>query len=176
MLSRRQQQVFNFVADFLRDRQRAPTLAEICQGAGLNQPIEAGRYIKILEEKKYLSRVPGMRGSIRIVKHPEQTEAKRESAAYARGVAAGKAAAFLNPEASDALALKLAYKRGLHDGFKKAQAELPKDAAEAFERGIIFGRKELRDELTYAEENGLTNASAPLADDPRILPFLRRSE
>ena len=170
-LSRRQMQVFRFVRDFGTKEKRAPTLQEICQGVGLNQPIEASRYLSILEEKKYLSRVPGMRGSIRIIKHPDNTEVMREQAAYARGVAAGKAAAFASPEASDALALQLAYKRGLHDGRK----ELPKDIAEAFERGIIFGRKELQDELTYAEKYANVEAGSSTLDTP-TLPFLRRSD
>ena len=170
-LSRRQLQVFRFASDFIAQNQRAPTLQEICQGVGLNQPIEASRYLSILEEKKYLARIPGMRGSIRIIKHPDQTEANRERAAYARGVAAGRASAFASPEASDALALQLAYRRGLHDGRK----ELPKDIAEAFERGIVFGRKELQDELTYAEKYANVEPGPSTLDSPS-LSFLRRSD
>ena len=173
MLSRRQLQVFNFVAAFLRDNSRAPTLQEICNGVGLNQPIEASRYLNILSDKKYLSRVPGMCGSLRIIKHPEGSPAIDDPtrAAYARGVAAGRAQ-LIDGNAPDGHALRAAYRRGLLEGRK----EQPKDIAEAFERGVIFGRKELKEELTYAERNATIGAGAPLPATPRVLPFLRRSD
>lgn len=177
-LSHRQLQVFDFVARFQKEHEVSPTLDQICQGVGLNQPIEASRYISILVEKKYLFRLPGARQQIRIVKYPEGASdaSDKERAAYARGVKAGRAQ-LLSGGAPDAHALKQAYERGRHDGRKEAHAKLPKDVAEAFERGISFGRKELKEELTYDEKLGKEPESVPAdASSSLVLPFLRRSD
>lgn len=173
-LSRRQLQVFNFVTKFIKEKDYAPTLSEICQGVGLNQDIEASRYLSILVEKKYLERVPGARRQIRIVKYPDNPAMSAESAAYARGVAAGRAQ-LLGASAPDGHALRQAYNRGFREGHREANEKLPKDAQEAFERGAIFGRKELQEELTFMQAQA--NIETPPAGvPPRVLPFLRSSD
>ena len=164
-LTRRQIQVFNFIASYMQNYTLAPTLQAICRGVGLNQPIEASRYLTILINKKYLAR-DGQ--TLIILKCPP-----RDASKHARAIIKAHRQQELRKEAG----LRLSYNAGYKRGFKEAKKRIPKDRLAAFERGANFGRKEAIDELTMESiESTVATSKPPAFDTPRVLPFLRRSD
>jgi SOS-response transcriptional repressor LexA len=157
ILTTKQLRAFDFIAKFMHENRRAPVLREIQEGLRLNNIHGAYQYVQTLVDRGYLHKQASVRQSIRIIKYPEGSTYpttgntkldvyanKREQLAYARGVNAGRASAFSNPEASNAYALQVAYKRGYRAG-RDAQ---PQTLVEAFEKGIAFGKREFKKELT----------------------------
>ncbi len=66
-LTKRQQEILNFIQASFRDRGVAPTIREICSHFGLKGPAGVHRILKVLEKKGYLASEPGKKRSWRLV-------------------------------------------------------------------------------------------------------------
>lgn len=68
MLTLKQRNVLQFIEDYLRRNQRAPTFREIGQGVGVRSTNTVAHYIRVLEEKGAIARVPGEPRTIELIK------------------------------------------------------------------------------------------------------------
>lgn len=68
MLTLKQRNVLKFIEDYVRGNQRAPTFREIGKGVGVRSTNTVAHYIRVLEEKGAIARVPGEQRSIELVK------------------------------------------------------------------------------------------------------------
>ncbi len=67
MLTLKQRNVLKFIEDYVRCHQRAPTFREIGQGVGVRSTNTVAHYIRVLEEKGAIARVPGEQRSIELI-------------------------------------------------------------------------------------------------------------
>ena len=67
MLTLKQLNVLKFIEDYVRCNQRAPTFREIGQGVGVRSTNTVAHYIRVLEEKGAIARVPGEPRTIELV-------------------------------------------------------------------------------------------------------------
>lgn len=58
---------------FSRHKDTAPSLAEIAEGCGLRSDGHAQQYVRQLEGRGYITRTAGMRRSIELVQHTEES-------------------------------------------------------------------------------------------------------
>lgn len=65
-LSRKQERVFSFLMEYLRERGYPPTVREIVDNLGLAGPNSAKKFLDILERKGYIRRSPGSSRAIEI--------------------------------------------------------------------------------------------------------------
>lgn len=162
-LTQRQLQVFDYVAQFVHDKTIAPTLTQIKNGLNLGSVQHAWQIVNHLVRKEYLHREPKTHNGLRILKYPvgaisPTTNAPKTGtsadarcrAAYARGVAAGRAETPRHAE-TDPDAPRRAYDKGYAAG----QADAPKTHAAAYDKGFVDGKAEAKLDLTmrrkYAE-------------------------
>ncbi len=73
MLTLKQRNVLKFIEDYRRCHQRSPTFREIGQGVGVHSTNTVAHYIRILEEKGAIARVPGEPRTIELIQ-PEWAE------------------------------------------------------------------------------------------------------
>ncbi len=73
MLTLKQRNVLKFIEDYLRCHRRSPTFREIGQGVGVHSTNTVAHYIRILEEKGAIVRVPGEPRTIELI-HPDMVE------------------------------------------------------------------------------------------------------
>jgi repressor LexA len=78
MLTTREQQALDFIADFIQTHSKSPVFSEISQGLGIQAKSHIHRILKALENKGYIERTRQHR-SIKILKTP-QSRAKSENA------------------------------------------------------------------------------------------------
>jgi repressor LexA len=67
MLTLKQRHVLQFIEDYLRCHQRSPTFREIGQGMGVRSTNTVAHYIRVLEEKGAIARVPGEPRTIELI-------------------------------------------------------------------------------------------------------------
>lgn len=154
MLTTKQMQVFDFVAEYIATNKVAPTYEQIAKALDLGSRYEVYRYIECIAKKGYIKKMPYARQGIAIIKRPQgatspytktivtNTESDAlVQAAYARGVAEGKR---MRAEATDAALFKLHFDKG----YKKAYAELQPLLTDARDRGFAAGLRVGKKELT----------------------------
>lgn len=66
MLTRKQQQVLEYIRNYMSDNQQAPTEAEIAEGIGIKSRGVAHRYVAAIEQAGYIKTIPGKRRNIRL--------------------------------------------------------------------------------------------------------------
>jgi repressor LexA len=66
-LTGRQRQVLEFIRETIAENSRPPTAREICGHFGLASPRSATQYLRVLERKGYLQRLPGQSRNIRVL-------------------------------------------------------------------------------------------------------------
>lgn len=69
MLTKREQDTFDFIANYYAKQRKAPLLTEIAEGLGIQSKGVAHRYVSVLEGKGYIVRNPKTRG-IELVDYP----------------------------------------------------------------------------------------------------------
>ncbi len=67
MLTLKQRNVLKFIEDYLRCNRRSPTFREIGQGVGVRSTNTVAHYIRVLEEKGAIARVPGEPRTIELI-------------------------------------------------------------------------------------------------------------
>ncbi len=67
MLTLKQRNVLKFIEDYVRCHRCSPTFREIGQGVGVHSTNTVAHYIRILEEKGAIARVPGEPRTIELV-------------------------------------------------------------------------------------------------------------
>jgi len=67
MLTPKQRNVLKFIEDYVRCNRHSPTFREIGQGVGVRSTNTVAHYIRILEEKGAIARVPGEPRTIELV-------------------------------------------------------------------------------------------------------------
>jgi repressor LexA len=70
-LTERQEEVFEFLKGFLREKGFPPTLREIASHFGLKGPKAPQKTLNILERKGYIRKVPGGSRAIEILSYPQ---------------------------------------------------------------------------------------------------------
>ena len=73
MLTEREQATLQFIADYILKYRKAPLLAEIAEGLGIQSKGVVHRYLLALEEQGYIRRYQRHRG-IELVDHPDYDE------------------------------------------------------------------------------------------------------
>ena len=73
MLTEREQATLQFIADYILKYRKAPLLAEIAEGLGIQSKGVVHRYLSVLEEQGYIRRYQRHRG-IELVDHPDYDE------------------------------------------------------------------------------------------------------
>ena len=68
MLTLKQRNVLQFIEDYVRSNRRAPTFREIGKGVGVRSTNTVAYYIRVLEEKGVIARVPGEPRTIELIK------------------------------------------------------------------------------------------------------------
>jgi repressor LexA len=66
MLTRKQQQVLEFIRNYMAKNQQSPTEAEIAEGIGIKSRGVAHRYVVAIEQSGYIKTIPGKRRNIRL--------------------------------------------------------------------------------------------------------------
>lgn len=66
MLTRKQQQVLEFIRNYMAEHQQAPTESEIAAGIGIKSRGVAHRYVAAIEKAGYIKTVRGKRRNIRL--------------------------------------------------------------------------------------------------------------
>ena len=69
MLTKREQDAFDFILSYYAKQRKAPLLTEIAEGLGIQSKGVVHRYVTVLEEQGYITRNPKTRG-IELVDHP----------------------------------------------------------------------------------------------------------
>lgn len=67
IITRKQQDTFEFIKDFMLRHQCAPTMAEIADGIGIKSRGVVHRYVQALAEAGVLRVIPGKRRNIELV-------------------------------------------------------------------------------------------------------------
>lgn len=67
MLTLKQMKVLKFIEGYLRCNQRSPTFREIGKGVGVRSTNTVAHYIRVLEEKGAIARVPGEPRTIELI-------------------------------------------------------------------------------------------------------------
>ena len=62
MLTKREQDTFDFIASYYAKQRQAPLLTEIAEGLGIQSKGVVHRYVSVLEDKGYIVRNPKTRG------------------------------------------------------------------------------------------------------------------
>ena len=70
MLTKREQDTFEFIANYYAKQRKAPLLTEIAEGLGIHSKGVVHRYVSALEEQGYIARNPKTRG-IELVDRPD---------------------------------------------------------------------------------------------------------
>lgn len=70
MLTKREQDTFDFIASYYARQRKAPLLTEIAEGLGIQSKGVVHRYVSVLEDKGYIVRNPKTRG-IELADHPD---------------------------------------------------------------------------------------------------------
>ena len=73
MLTKREQDTFDFIANYYAKQRKAPLLIEIAEGLGIQSKGVVHRYVSALEGKGYIVRNPKTRG-IELVDHPDMDD------------------------------------------------------------------------------------------------------
>jgi repressor LexA len=71
-LTPRQKEVFLKICGFMEEHGYAPSLREVCELAGLKSTNAADDLLHLLQVKGYISRVPRIARSIKILRHVEE--------------------------------------------------------------------------------------------------------
>lgn len=66
-LTKRQGDVYGFIRTYTKDKAMAPSYSEIARGVGMSSKSEVYSVLKRLENRGYISRIPGRPRSITIV-------------------------------------------------------------------------------------------------------------
>lgn len=66
MLTRKQQQVLEFIRNYMSEHQQSPTEAEIATGIGIKSRGVAHRYVAAIEKAGYIKTITGKRRNIRL--------------------------------------------------------------------------------------------------------------
>lgn len=66
MLTRKQQQVLEFIRNYMSEHQQSPTEAEIATGIGIKSRGVAHRYVAAIEQAGYIKTITGKRRNIRL--------------------------------------------------------------------------------------------------------------
>ncbi|MFA4966832.1 MAG: transcriptional repressor LexA [Candidatus Margulisiibacteriota bacterium] len=61
-LNQKQQEIFNYVKDYIESRGFPPSIREVCRAAGFASPRAGQKYLQALEEKGYIQRENKPRG------------------------------------------------------------------------------------------------------------------
>lgn len=69
MLTKREQDTFDFIANYYARQRKAPLLTEIAEGLGIQSKGVVHRYVSALQEKGYIVRNPKTRG-IELIDYP----------------------------------------------------------------------------------------------------------
>ncbi len=69
MLTKREQDTFDFITNYFAKQRKAPLLTEIAEGLGIQSKGVVHRYVSALQEKGYIVRNPKTRG-IELIDHP----------------------------------------------------------------------------------------------------------
>ena len=169
MLTKKQLKVFDFISKFIFDHRYAPTLRQIMDGCELHSTYIAHTYVRRIVDRGFLKKIANTAAGLEIIKYPlgaivpstqvavtltETDDVVR--AAYARGVRAGKA---LFEAGNETELARAAYAKGLAAGKAK---RLPKNLADAYERGLRQGKSEATRELNAAYRHGYDAATAEL--------------
>ena len=80
-LTKRQQEVFDYIRMCVEELHCPPTVREICDALGLRSPSTAQSHIKALEEKGYIKRDGAKSRSMSLTSHPEPSKAAQSTAA-----------------------------------------------------------------------------------------------
>lgn len=72
-LSKKQQQVLDFIKAFIEEKNYGPSVREIAEGLNLNSPSTVHNHLKNLEEKGYIVRDPKISRSISLPEEPSKT-------------------------------------------------------------------------------------------------------
>jgi len=70
MLTKREQDTFDFIVNYYAKRRKAPLLIEIAEGLGIQSKGVVHRYVSVLEEQGYIVRNPKTRG-IELLNNPD---------------------------------------------------------------------------------------------------------
>lgn len=70
MLTKREQDAFDFIANYYAKQHKAPLLTEIAEGLGIQSKGVVHRYVSALEKQGYIVRNPKTRG-IELLDHPD---------------------------------------------------------------------------------------------------------
>ena len=70
VLTKREQDTFDFIVNYYAKRRKAPLLIEIAEGLGIQSKGVVHRYVSVLEEQGYIVRNPKTRG-IELLNHPD---------------------------------------------------------------------------------------------------------
>lgn len=71
-LTKRQRQVFDFIASTLRDKAYSPSLTEIGEAFGLSSLATVWKHVKALEEKGYIVRAVNRSRSITLLRQLDE--------------------------------------------------------------------------------------------------------
>jgi len=63
-MTKREQQIFDYVLGYRTEKQYSPSMREICEGVGLSSPSCIHKYIHSMAEKGWLLPYTGKAGSI----------------------------------------------------------------------------------------------------------------
>jgi repressor LexA len=88
-LTRKQERVFSFLMEHLKQRGYPPTVREIAESLGLAGPNSAKKFLDILERKGYIRRAPGSSRAIEIAEYALPSARTRMVPVVGR-IAAGK--------------------------------------------------------------------------------------
>lgn len=67
-LTKKQKEVFSSIEEFINEHGYSPTVRELCEIEGLSSPATMHHHLKQLVSKGYITHVPKMNRTIRIVK------------------------------------------------------------------------------------------------------------
>ncbi|MFA5114283.1 MAG: transcriptional repressor LexA [Candidatus Margulisiibacteriota bacterium] len=62
MLNQKQQEIFNYVRQYINDRGFPPSIREVCRAAGFSSPRAGQKYLESLEQQGYIQRENKPRG------------------------------------------------------------------------------------------------------------------
>ncbi len=69
MLTRSQRKTYEFVKEFVEQKDYSPTVAEIARGIGIRSRGVVHRYLKVLDEKGYIRLLPNRHRNIQMLEH-----------------------------------------------------------------------------------------------------------
>ena len=79
ILTKRQQEIFDFIVSFMQERGYPPTLREIAKEVGIGTPTGVRVNLEAIEKKKYIIRRPRLSRGIELVDEPKNIHAESDT-------------------------------------------------------------------------------------------------